>query len=279
MKKIATAALVLAVSLAVSASSGWPFGGARTYEGRGFNTPEAALRAYIEAYRDMDLDAMLSACAVESYAEHYDLEVYTRRIAHYNASNPNVILPNTDPFAKQLNAERVAAGIYGSIYNSVLNFAFFEMSIAGTQGKSIQYLARERPSAAHTEFFAVLDDTAKFQSIQRLTIERILTETDFLSYLPYSSRYANMQRQISKIEDMYGGKLAEIAAIVSIDSELYLLSAYAVEYDGGGKWYIIPARGDFTVIIGLSPYYSAGGLVPIYDEAMNLEAVQWLFTL
>ncbi|MDR1299433.1 MAG: hypothetical protein LBJ84_04205 [Oscillospiraceae bacterium] len=253
---------------------------ARTYEGKGANSPEAALRAYLRAYRDMDVDAIVSACAVESYAEHYDLEelvVQNRLFSTNMVANVNgVIIPNDLPLAKGLNAAFVASGIRNAIYNGVLNFAFFEASIARqAQDGSINFVEEQD----YVEFFAALADTEKLQTISSLKIEKILTEADFVSYSPKYSDAAN-QRAMNSAADRYGGKLADVAAVVSIGGAPYLFCAYAVEYDGSGRWYIIPNASYFLGFLGAFGYFGiVGGPIPISEDTMDAEAVRWLRSL
>jgi uncharacterized protein involved in high-affinity Fe2+ transport len=272
---IAGAAVILAaVVLVFTVFDGAP-AKTRTYEGEGAESPEDALRAYLTAYRDMDMDAILSACAVESYAEHYDLEAFVRRMKMYNVSFINsggVIIPNTDVRSQDLNTALVAARIYSNIYSSALNYAFHGASAAGTQYTAITF----NDEREYEDFFDELTDTSKFESIQSLAIEKILTEKDLSRYGEgYSSE--STRRVISNAEEMCGGALADIAAIVTIDGERYLFGVYAVEYDDSGKWYIIPNGGSFTVFCGVNPYYQiGGGPIPIDGEAMNSEAALWL---
>lgn len=48
-------------------------------EGDGFDTPEEALTAYIEAFKKMDMNGMISVYAMESFLENLDLEALVEK--------------------------------------------------------------------------------------------------------------------------------------------------------------------------------------------------------
>ena len=48
-------------------------------EGDGFDTPEEALTAYIEAFKKMDMNGMISVYAMESLLENLDLEALVEK--------------------------------------------------------------------------------------------------------------------------------------------------------------------------------------------------------
>ena len=49
-------------------------------EGDGFASPEAAAAAYVEAFKNEDMDQMLSAFAVETFAANFDFDEYVALI-------------------------------------------------------------------------------------------------------------------------------------------------------------------------------------------------------
>ena len=51
-------------------------------EGPGYTSAEEAARAYAEALKAGDLNAMLSTFAVESYVEHFDMAAYIEDVTH-----------------------------------------------------------------------------------------------------------------------------------------------------------------------------------------------------
>ena len=81
-------------------------GAAGRMEGEGFATAEEAAKAYVDGLIANDIDAMLAACAIESYVDHFDLEKYIERCGAYpNIHMNNVMLPDAGETARRINIE------------------------------------------------------------------------------------------------------------------------------------------------------------------------------
>lgn len=88
-----SAVLVCAVAAAVLITTGVVSIGDTTqrWEGSGFATPEAAVDAYTSALMNSDVEAMVQAFAIESYAEHYDLRAFIERIGGYTPGSDQAL--------------------------------------------------------------------------------------------------------------------------------------------------------------------------------------------
>lgn len=88
-----------------------------TYEGDGFQSPEAAVRGYLEALRDCDTEAMQKTFAIETMMEHYDVaEYWTFTAVDWSTSAPNInLLPSDFPFGCDLMTESRLASLANDI--------------------------------------------------------------------------------------------------------------------------------------------------------------------
>ena len=78
---VLTAAAVAVMSLLGIVTFGKPAAEGGRIEGSGYDSPGAATRAYVEAWADQDLDAMLATFAIETHAEHFDRAERNKAIA------------------------------------------------------------------------------------------------------------------------------------------------------------------------------------------------------
>ena len=75
-------------------------------EGDGFDTPEEALTAYIEAFKKMDMNGMVSVYAMESFLENLDLEALVEKQQVYSFRTRYNYIPQENPYASALNLEK-----------------------------------------------------------------------------------------------------------------------------------------------------------------------------
>ena len=53
---------------------------AQTFEGKGFASPEKAVKEYLNAIKECDYDKIVSCYAIESYVKKYDVEQFIKRL-------------------------------------------------------------------------------------------------------------------------------------------------------------------------------------------------------
>lgn len=106
----------------------------RKFEGPGFASPEEAAAAYLMAFKNRDLEAMLAAFAVESLAERYDLRETLSQLKAY-ALNYSMPLPSVDEFSIQFNAYVRAQRLIERIF--------------------LQYMSLQRSTISHQPFFLI----------------------------------------------------------------------------------------------------------------------------
>lgn len=58
-------------------------GSAHAFEGSGFDSPEEAVTAYLEAMQEGDVQGMLSTFAIETYVDNVDAQTYLTRMGAF----------------------------------------------------------------------------------------------------------------------------------------------------------------------------------------------------
>jgi len=262
LKWILTGAIpALAVAAAILLGSLFgliPRVGGAKIEGNGFDTPEKAVEAYLTGLRDGDIGAMVSAFAIESYKENYDIEAYLERTHVYTVGNITTTLPipNEGVFLTGLNAHMRESQIITGIYHSILNCAFPDASYPGTDGVIVDL----RDSADLRKFLKKLNDTSGVEKLSKLKIEEVFDADDFADVSAvYSS--SSMQEGIEKLEETAGGELADLLAVCDVGGGTYIFSCTAVRYNKSGKWYLYSFGGNFAALCGIGYDWTIGGLI------------------
>lgn len=246
---IVVAAVVFAVVVALKV--GLPGGGADTLEGPGFDSPEEAAEAYLEAMKEGDLDAMLSTVAMESYVEHMDLTAQVERLKVYT---PWVMpLPDESDYGNALNLELRRSDV--------------------SQLLSFQYVSLTDPASPILESRPVVledsDGAGLLRTLLRGDGAEILASLevgDFRRPEMVSENYAEASNQeaVNKQCRVYGAdEIQPLALEVTMDGRDYLFCPDAVRY--GDTWYLLNLHGNLAILLGASTY--VGGFVPV-DEIL-----------
>lgn len=85
-------------------------------EGSGYDTPEDAVLAYVDAMNRGDVRGMLSTFAIETYAAHTDPMVPVEQLGGYYIST-NIHIPYADDFGRSL----IAVARYGTLTGSLVS--------------------------------------------------------------------------------------------------------------------------------------------------------------
>ena len=221
-------------------------------EGDGFAMPEDAAAAYIRGLQENDLNAMLSAFAVETYAEKYSITKMIERVGTYTPTFR--YLPNISPFSLQLNVEVRRSEIMNSIRSQYL-----VLTQAGQLSE--EYLMKPVPmgdkSAQEiTDLLFAADDTPYLSNIR--------FENEFISPMVLSSNYMNQHNlaNIGKQAETIGANaMMSVAAKLYVNDVPYLLTMDTVQY--GRKWYVASFPGNIGMILGIDSAHA--GLIS-FDE-------------
>lgn len=229
------------------------FASAGTIEGPGFATPEDAAKAYLNGLRNQDMNAMISAFAVESYVEHYDLEAMVERIKTYMPTL-DVRLPDTTEYTRQLNIASRRSQIAGAIAN--------------------QYMYYNAPDALNDFLPTVLEDPEavadfmeRFERDTKIYVFDDLVVTNVLQPEDISDLYLSEvnQENITKQAKTFGAGVDEVdnlAIAFEANGRTWLFCPQAVRYDG--RWYLQSLQGNLANHVGMSIF--TGGIMPAGNQ-------------
>ena len=238
-----TASVPEATSMSAIASKG------TTIEGPGFETPEDAAKAYLEALRDQNIDQMVSTFAIESYVKSYDFEALLERLMSYQPTQ-EIRLPSSNVYAQQLNIV--------SRRGQILSFILY------------QYLLYQTPDEMNSMKPTVLRDAPAAQDFAKKFVSDTtdyvfadLAVTGILRPESVSEIYSSAQNQnnIARQAKTFGVSADDLANTVitfTAGGKTWLFCPQAVRYNG--RWYLQALQGNLANLLGMSVYM--GGIAP-----------------
>lgn len=235
---------LLCCAITVSALLLWPQSGGKL-EGKGYDSPEEAVTACLEALRDGDLGKAVSTFAIESFAEYFDEAANLERIAAHNISF-NALEKD---FGKDYNIALRHEAAARTVYYQYLWFALKDTQYSEliTDGRTMSLpTENERRGLLRT-----LADPVTLERLQTLEIREIMRPEDFLEKADLSNYQSEVnQNNIEKMRRAYGAEqITSRIARVRIDGETYLFYMDLAQYDG--KWYILSTPGNVGKLMGV----------------------------
>ena len=213
-------------------------------EGSGHASAEDAVSAYLEAFKNTDVEAMISTFAVETYVENFSLDAYIERIKVYSLTLPQTF-PSNNQFTTGLNIQRRQSQIADSI--------------------RYQYMSIFIPDAINEGMMTPIDDTQEGRSFIRTLGEqsyyesmRTMSVLGFVSPDSLHDGYTSVlnQRNIDQSMEAIGAqRLESIVARVETNNQIYLFCFDVARY--GEKWYIHTLGGNIGTMLGI-PGYNMG---------------------
>ena len=225
-------------------------------EGDGFDSPEEALTHYIEGLKNNDINQMIEAFAVETFAENYSL---TKMVDRIQAYTPTIgYIPNISDFSLQLNIEKRRSDIVNAIRNHYLVLEGSKAVLGENAYTSIP-LNDNYDTAQDLVDDLFLSDDAEI-------LDNIEFKNEFIDPAALSENYAaerNQENMKSQIAPYAGEDVASVVAKFYCNGEEVLLMADAVQFNG--KWYLNSMGGNIGALLGITAYVY--GMVPLqYDE-------------
>ena len=211
------------------------------FEGKGYNSPEEAITAYAEAFRDGDVDKMISTFAIESYVDNFDPEKYTKYLRVYTPRYAH--LPSDSLPKERLNCYSRVSDITEPILCGY--YTMLEIETNNTIGFSVENYEEEIE-----EFFEVLEDPNFSKKLSRIEIGDVLTLDDFDLGEKYEERFEKKYAYLNFDE------LQELAIEIEMNGDDYYLFMLVGKVDG--KWYNISLYTPLGSMYGLNG--STGGL-------------------
>ena len=216
-------------------------------EGPGYDSPEEAVTAYLEAMKNGDARGMLSTFAIETYVSEMDAQAYLERLTVFSPTNGSL------PLGGEYQRQVAVAMRYGQLANIL---AYQWMLYSWPEGyEEFGYAVNFSEDGAVEAFLAGLaenDAAARWQEMEIV---------EFVEPAQLSDRYLNEgnQQNIARQAASYGcDELVSVVAKLDIGGEEWYQCMDVARY--GGKWYNLSFVGYIGHLLGLSIY--SGGLVP-----------------
>lgn len=223
-------------------------------ESAGFDSPQMAVEAYLEGLKAGDLDRMMSAFAVESYVEHYNLQAYLEQMGSYRFLEQEISLPVADGLSRSMDiqsrmkeAASQSAGQFAAV--CILNGNYYgNMPIPETQPGSADYVQE----------MANIIDAADMDSMK------------ILGYIPpekLSKGYGSddsRKTRAGQAEICGADKQESCAVAFEIGGNKYIICPDTVEYNG--KWYIKNLSGQLSTQLSISDMLK--GTMPMDKESL-----------
>jgi len=215
-------------------------------ESGGFASPEDAVRAYLEAFSNADVEGMISAFAVETYVENYNLEEMILRLGAYVSTEPVALPPSNDLLAK--------TSIYirqGKLTDSIkMQYLTIFLKEKGQEN----LIAPFDDSGDALDLVRKLGDPANLEILNSLRVMGFIKPGRLVEAYDADMHRENVEKQLKYLG---ADALESVVARVDIDSQVYLFCFDTARY--GGKWYISSFTGNIGYMIGISAY--SGGVI------------------
>lgn len=232
----------------------------KTIEGSGFSTPEDAAKAYLNGLRDQDMDAMLSAFAVESYVDNYDLELLLERIKAYYM-NSEIILPNTNDYTRQINVLSRTNSIFGSIR---MQYMLFNAPDELNGFSPIMFTSEDTNEIQ--DFVADFEQDTDNYIFEDLVITGTMQPEELTAVYLDEKNINNITAQAKT----FGADAEDVANVVitfEADGQTWVYCPQAVRYDS--KWYLQSSQGNLANLLGMS--YYTGGIAPYSSGQIEIQ--------
>ena len=249
--------IIIALVLIVDLPSGSRGGRSSAVGEVGFDTPEEALIFYLEGLRDSNLEQMVSAFALESFVENFDLEAVIERVQSYNFFIEQR-MTNANEFMTSLNLEHRRGRITGEIYNTYFRLAQVGFDIFVTE--------------------RVEDAQAFVNELERDLVALDLESIEIIGFIPpelLSEIYLDEinQENIARNQDLFGAdEVVSRVVVFQIGRDQFILMADVANYDG--QWHLLTLGGNIGVIVGI--HHGFGGLLVPEDIEFYLRDIDSL---
>lgn len=221
---------------------------ATTIEGPGYDTPEEAVVAYLEAMKKGDVPGMLSTFAVETYIDNYDLIKQVERTGGYT---PGTVpsLKSVDNYTRSINISRRRGDL---VYQ--LRVQYFMVNEKDDYYPRPLSIGEGREFRTSEELFNTIMNPEWTRELSQLEYGDIWTYDEFKSNLSTDYDWdLDYQRRRSQYIDEQGcDEFVPLIAEVKFRGEDYFLSLDVVCYDN--KWYNVSLGGLISQYLGASMY-------------------------
>lgn len=217
-------------------------------EGKGFESPEECLSAYIESLNNGDIDEVLSTFAIESYVDNFDTRDHIERIMAFVPNAPFTMdyeLSDGSGFDRDIRIKVRQAYIIRSYYNMI------SQQTVQHDGQTIGPLEGQELD----DFMDRMNGTDFLNAWKNMKFIKFVSPDEICDayYSEQNQRNIGLQTKAYHCEE-----ISNVCALVEINGENYYQLAECGKY--GGRWYIISCTGNLSSILGVS--IDLYGLVP-----------------
>ena len=248
LKYFLTGAACMFIVTAVAACVIWFSGGfsnqggaEKVFEGGGFASPENAVRAYLEGYKKIDIEEMLSAFAVETFVKNYNFDIQVlNNVSFSNVLNVNLAYPNSSRLFIRDNIYQRLFQLEKDIADQVMGYT--ETDFSGLNADDFAEMESQELIDAIVGLFPVEND---FEGLPSLSIVRFLEPGEIGINNSYTE--PSVKEYIDMATEAYGiDELLDVAVACDIGGKAYYLTFTAYRY--GSAWYL----GEVGGTIGMS---------------------------
>lgn len=224
----------------------------------GFSSPEEAFKAYFEAFRKNDVNAMLSTFAVETYVENVDAYKQCERLGFGMPYNDCTTIPVTNDYIKELLIMNRLNRLSTYMYTQYILYSWY---MGGANEDYDPYVViPTTESGKIDEYLNVYSGNGFPEAMQ---------EAEFIRFVDMQELFEDAGYVVKGIEIALRTYDADavnfVAAIVEIEGAKYLMCMDCAEYDG--KWYNVSMSGKLNSLFGALSY--GGGLIPLDEIGMG----------
>ena len=239
-----TAVLFLCLSGSVFCED--PAGSSVKFEGNGFDTPEEAVLAYIDAWNRGDVHAATSTFAIESLIDHIDARTYLENYRMFNPTQNYLSVPVSSPWIRDLEVIKRYADVSNTLFNQYVTYNAGEYAKPG--GQPVTVRSEEEIDA----LLAVFESPATENWAGSIRFQEWIDPVRIQKLVSYSSL-----RAITNQAVLYGADdIMALIAHISLGKDQGILTMECLSY--GGRWFNFRTYGNAAMVFGLEPM--SGGL-------------------
>ena len=249
--------LVICLLLACVTMPHLSLGEQKVYEGPGWDTPEDAVLHYLEGLKDQDLDKMISAYAVETCIDHFDLKALLARVGGYT-TNAIPSMPNAGSLLREINIE--------TRKNQIVRTILWQMISICLPGQDFSQpipISTDDDGAAAKVFVEGIEEAFDAVDFDTLTFLRFTPPEEASEFYASERNQENIKAQIAP----YGAEEARsVIALFMVDEHFCALTCDAIRY--GDRWYMHQPGGNIAALARLNAPY---GMISVSkDELANM---------
>lgn len=229
---------------------------AGSFEGPGFDSPEDAALAYIEAFNAGDVQGMISTFAIETYVDHVDRAAMIERVCAFVITGQDTN-PMPTPYVRNL----MVSERYGDIAQQ-LRYQYFSYAMPEAYGddigKPVPFQSDDRTQEIQ-DFLGAFDSSPVNGWIGNIVFVEFVPPEELTDHFMDERNQQNLNRMMA----CRGcDELAEIVVHIQINGKDYYQCLECARY--GDRWYVQNLGGNIGALLNLSTYIA--GLLPLDGE-------------